>query len=133
MTSGIIPDEVRQFLLRHIDSVAQLEALLLLRTEAGREWAAADVARRLYIGAQDAAPLLRQLHADGLLSAAGDAPLYRYAPASAELGALVTRLAEVYAKHLVPVTHLIHSKPQPKPKPKVQEFADAFKLRKDES
>jgi hypothetical protein len=133
MTDGIIPEDVRQFIVRHIDSVAQLEALLLLRAEAGREWAVGDVARRLYIGPQETAPLLRQLHADGLLSDAGDAPLYRYAPASEELGRLVTRLAEVYSKHLVPVTHLIHSKPQPKPKPKVQEFADAFKLRKDES
>jgi hypothetical protein len=37
-------------------------------------------------------------------------------------------LADVYARYLVPVTNLIHAKP----KSRVQEFADAFKLRKDE-
>ena len=40
---------------------------------------------------------------------------------------MLERLAEIYAKHLVPVTNLIHSKP----KPRIQEFADAFRLRKD--
>jgi hypothetical protein len=41
---------------------------------------------------------------------------------------MVDRLAELYSKYLIPVTHLIHSKPQTR----VREFADAFKLRKEE-
>jgi len=40
---------------------------------------------------------------------------------------MLERTAEAYAKHLVPVTNLIHSKP----KPRIQEFADAFRFRKD--
>lgn len=133
MTNGIIPDDVQQFLMQYIDSVAQLEALLLLRADARAEWPTAEVAGRLYVSEREAAPLLQRLHADGFLAAEGDsAPRYRYQPASPELAQMVDRLAEVYAKHLVPVTNLIHSKPQPKPKPRVQEFADAFKLRKEE-
>jgi len=41
---------------------------------------------------------------------------------------MVERVADVYARYLVPVTNLIHAKPQIK----VQKFADAFKLRKKE-
>ena len=40
---------------------------------------------------------------------------------------LIDRLAELYAKHLVEVTHLIHSTLDRK----AQKFADAFRLRKD--
>jgi hypothetical protein len=38
------------------------------------------------------------------------------------------RAVELYSRQLVPVTHLIHSKPRPA---RVQEFAEAFRLRKD--
>ena len=41
---------------------------------------------------------------------------------------LSLRVAELYARYLIPVTQLIHAKPLTR----VQEFADAFKLKKDE-
>ena len=63
----------------------------------------------------------------GFVSAdAKDPSLYRYRPNSKELKVMLDRLAEIYARHLVPVTNLIHSKP----KSRIQEFADAFQLRK---
>jgi hypothetical protein len=40
----------------------------------------------------------------------------------------VNQVAACYAKYLIPVTNLIHTKPRTR----VQEFADAFKLRKEE-
>jgi len=52
---------------------------------------------------------------------------YRYQPGSLVLSQMVNRVAEIYSEQLVPVTNLIHSKP----KSRVQEFADAFKFRKD--
>jgi hypothetical protein len=52
---------------------------------------------------------------------------YRYAPADAGLRERIDRLADVYATHLVEVTHLIHSSLDRK----AQQFADAFKWRKD--
>ena len=39
---------------------------------------------------------------------------------------MVVRLTKIYSQYLIPVTNLIHSKPQTK----VQKFADAFKLRR---
>jgi hypothetical protein len=124
-----IPNDVRQFILENIDSIAQLEALLLLRGSPNEEWGAQKVAKRLYISEQEATPLLARLSAEGLIAFSNDKPpLYRYQPASDDLALIVDRLVETYSKHLVPVTNLVHSKPRTR----IREFADAFNLRKDE-
>ncbi|MPZ75087.1 MAG: hypothetical protein GEU77_01015 [Deltaproteobacteria bacterium] len=128
MNDELIPHDVRQFVLDRIDSVAHLEALLLLRSKPDEEWSCETVANRLYIDQRQTAELLARLSADGFVTATvGQSSVYRYQPASMELQQMVDRLAEIYSKHLVPITNLIHSKP----KTRVQEFADAFRLRKD--
>jgi DNA-binding IscR family transcriptional regulator len=129
MVEDLIPEDVRQFILKSIDSIAQLEALLLLYRSPEEEWSISAVAQRLYIPEQEASPLLARLQAEGLIVArAGESLLFQYQPDSIELAELVKRVAEIYSKHLVPVTNLIHSKPRTR----IQEFADAFKLRKDD-
>ncbi len=128
MSPYVIPDDIRRFLLKRIDSVAHLEALLLLRANPDMDWSEPAVAARLYLAPEEVSPLLSRLQADGFIMAA-DSPViqYRYHPSSPELAAMADRVAEEYAKHLVPITKLIHDKPRLR----IQEFADAFKLRKD--
>lgn len=128
MSPYVIPDDIRRFLLKRIDSVAHLEALLLLRANPNLDWSEPAVAARLYLASEEVSPLLSRLQTDGFIMAA-DSPViqYRYYPASAELAAMADRVAEEYARHLVPITKLIHDKPRLR----IQEFADAFKLRKD--
>src|SRR6187397_690760 len=58
MADDPVPVEVRNFLIHCIESVAQLEALLLLRATPQRAWKVPDVARRLYVGEGKAAQLL---------------------------------------------------------------------------
>lgn len=129
MISSPIPDDVRQFILEKIDSVAQLEALLLLRGNPSDDWNVAAVAKRLYVEETQArTALTRSLEEKLLIVSPTEPRRYRYQPESPELGRMMDRLSEIYAKHLVPVTNLIHSKP----KSRVQEFADAFKFRKDD-
>jgi hypothetical protein len=100
-----IPDDVRRFILESIDSIAQLEALLLLRRSPNEEWSAQKVARRLYISEQDATSLLARLSAEGLIAFSNDKPpLCRYQPDSDGLALIIDRLAETYSKHLVPLT-----------------------------
>jgi len=48
MTEELVPGEVKAFIGQHIDSVTQLEALLLLRAEARQAWDVSMVAKRLY-------------------------------------------------------------------------------------
>ena len=127
MDEKFIPDDVAQFVIDKIDSVAELEALLLLRNETERKWTPKDISRRLYLSDREGFEILVALSTKGLvLYKAGDSGWYEYRPGTAELGGMVDRLCEIYPKQIVPVTHLIHSKA----KKRVQEFADAFKLRK---
>lgn len=124
MPERVIADDVRLFILASIDSVAQMEALMLLRVNAGSGWTAAAIAQRLYITEAEVVPLLDRLCAQGIVTA--EAGEYVYRPAEA-LADIVARAAESYARHLVPVTHLIHSRPRTR----IHEFAEAFRLRKD--
>jgi hypothetical protein len=119
-----IPEDLRDFILRYIDSVSQLEALLLLHANPDEEWDAARAAHRLYVGEPEVVEVLARLCADGLLNCRDD--LYRYRPEPAEKGAMVDRLADIYARQLIPVTNMIHTKPR-----RIRAFADAFRFRKD--
>lgn len=128
MPSDVIPLDIRKFILQNIDSVAQLEGLLLLRVNAEKSYNTETIAKRLYINQDEAEELLHQLMERGLLSVDGKNPtLYQYAPQNPELERMVKQVVELYARYLVPVTHLIHSKP----KSKIQKFADAFWIRKE--
>ena len=67
MTDDVIPGDLRDFILRHIDSVAQLEALLLLRANPNEGWDIEQTAARLYVEQGEVAEALARLCADGLL------------------------------------------------------------------
>ncbi len=127
MSEPLIPDNVRAFLLQSIDSIAHLEALLLLRANPTFVWTAEMLAQRLYIAAPDAVMILQRLAATQFVTLAPDAPeQYRYQPTSADLAQMVDQVASLYSKYLIPITKIIHAKPRTR----VQEFADAFKWRK---
>src|SRR5262245_45212297 len=94
MGEVLIPDDVRVFLLQHIDSIAHLEALLLLRTAPTCTWSAETIAKRLYITTQEATVVLERLAADGFLNTPPDLPGgYQYHPISGELADMVDRVA----------------------------------------
>jgi hypothetical protein len=124
MTEKPVPEDIRGFILDHIDSVAQLEALLLFWRGVGTEWRVPEVAQRLYVGEAVAAEVLSGLCADGLLHCEDE--VYRYSPDTQELRQMVDRLADAYARYLIPVTNLIHNNPS-----RLRRFADAFRFRKD--
>ena len=65
--TDVIPSEIREFIDAYIDSVAQLEALLLLRRDPEVTWDAESTAGRLYISSEEAAALLKKLASDGFL------------------------------------------------------------------
>jgi len=125
MSDGAIPEDVRQFLLKTIDSVAQWEAVLFLRAHAGDAMPAAAVADHLYISEADVAPLLGALARQKILKESDGQ--YTYAPRTEALDAMIGQAADLYRQYLIPVTNIIHSKPRSR----VQEFANAFRIRKD--
>ena len=123
MSEELMPEEVRNLIVRHIDSVAQLEALLFLHARSSEQWDVATVAKRLYASPSDMAAALAGLTGDGFL--VRDSELYRYARRP-DCDAAVEALAEAYAHYLIPITNLIHSKSR-----HIRAFSDAFKFRKD--
>lgn len=123
MSSSVIPDEIRRYLVLCVPSVPYIEAVLLMR-EGRHVWQPDILARRLYLSEDDTQRLLARMQVDGLI--AEDAAGLRYSPESLELDELWGRLAVVYANHLIEVSTLIHTKPSGK----AQMLADAFVWRK---
>jgi hypothetical protein len=111
------PDDVRRFVLAHLNSVEQLEVLLLLRGAPEREWTADAVGRALYTSpAAAAAQRLADLAAGQLLAThTGPEPVYRYAPADDARRQLIDRLADAYRERRVAFITLIYSKPNDQP------------------
>jgi hypothetical protein len=129
MADDFIPEDVKQFILQNIDSIAQLECLLLLRGNPHVEWSVSTIARKLYVSEQVALDVLANLSAQALVSVKDAPAAYAYQPQDSGMDSMIGRLAELYSRYLIPVTHLIHSQH----KNKIQQFADAFRIRKDPS
>lgn len=124
MRDSPIPPDVCAFILRNIDSIAEVEALVLLRSEPDVCWDVAAIAARLYVTEATACSVLEKLHVLGV--AAGGQGGSRYVCASEDLEVSVACLIDSYRRYLVPVTNLIHSKSASR----VREFADAFHFTK---
>ena len=132
MAEDGITSRVKQFISDHVESVMQLEVLLLLAGQPGKVWTAAELAQQLRIDVAWVDAQLRAIVAGGLASVedagpGGGGPVFRYAPRTAELRATVDELAHAYADRRVTVIGLIFSKPVDK----IRSFADAFRLRKE--
>lgn len=123
-----IPDEVQRFILLAIPSVPHLEAILLMRGDPSLTWDAAQLARRLYSTEKAAKALLADLAGGGFIRHDRQRPGgLRFAPQSAQLAAMIDRLAVAYSQNLIGVSTLIHSKMNRK----AQRFADAFVWKKE--
>lgn len=123
-----LPLNVRQFIAHQIESVAQLEILLLLRRDPQRLWDADELARQLYISTQMCKVMLEDLVRRRYLVRDAATKSIRFEPADIEADALLAVLDDLYRERRVAIISEIHSNPISK----VQTFADAFRLRKDD-
>jgi hypothetical protein len=121
-----LPDDVRRFVIEHINSVEQLEVLLLLRAHPDQDWTTEAVGQTLYTPPAAAEMRLDDLLQHGFVTA-GSPPhkSYRYRTLNKD-DRLIAELADLYRERRVTVISLIYSKPHQQ----VQAFADAFKLRR---
>lgn len=127
MTEPAIPQQVLQFIAEQIDTVPQLECLLLLHQDDNRSWLADDVAARIYISRDTARAILQTLERRHLIASDGDPPRYRFSPSEVARREVVAQVAGTYQRHLVPIATFIHTKASAS----VREFARAFDLKKD--
>jgi hypothetical protein len=122
-----IPAAVLRFVEESIDTVPQLETLLMMSAAPHRDWRVEDVAAHNYITGQRAEETLGALHRRGLVSFDPPSSSFRYSPATEQVRELVNEVAAYYRRNLSRIATLIHAKPSAA----VMEFARAFELKKD--
>jgi hypothetical protein len=98
-----------------LDSVAELEALLLVRASRAQRWKATTLADRLYIPDEQARGVLEALYRRHLMARAGET--FEYDPASEALRRDVDALAAAYPRFLIAITDVIHGKSRTSPVP----------------
>jgi hypothetical protein len=125
---GDFPAELKQFIAQYVESLAQLEALLILRQDSQKQWNSPELAQRLYITPDMCEAILVDLERRGFAARAADGQAFRYQPRDRALDQLVGDLGTIYQQRRVAVITEIYSKPVTK----VQTFADAFRLRREE-
>ena len=123
-----VPRNVRELLERNIDSVEQLEVLLLLQRRPERAWSSTDVSRELRGNLASTAERLAELCARGLLTREPKEPAEYRLSTNPEVNEGVGRLAETYTERPVSVIKLIYEKPHPV----VRTFADAFVWKRED-
>lgn len=119
--------EARAFIVEHVDSVAQLDTLLLLRTDPEQKWTAARLSQELRADMGWVVAQLRSLCERGFVARVGEHE-FRYQPVSPALDRGVAAAARAYLVHRVAVIEMVHTRPTKG----VRVFADAFRLRRKE-
>lgn len=122
-----LPAELKAFLYSCVDTVEQVEILVLL-CKSGRAATAHAVAADLGLSDQVAREHLETLAARGLLTIAVGAEVsYVYVPKSVQLRRYAEQLTEYYATSRTAILRFITTSPR-----RAKRFSDAFKLRDPE-
>jgi hypothetical protein len=120
-------DEVYRFILNQIDSVPQMEALLLLWESRPKRWSESEIAERLYVCPDVVRNILQILVRRHLLGVdTQGTKVYWYESKPGELDRLIEAVAATYRRDLVRVSTFIHTKASAA----VRDFAQAFKFTK---
>lgn len=125
-----LPTDVLDLIARHLDSMEQVQALLVLRREPDRFWQVNEIATDVRASPEKVAAVLAILHDNKLVSVApGDPKSYRYSPATAALRTSVDNLEVAYNTRPVTLVKALYDRPARS----IQSFAEAFRLRKLDS
>lgn len=108
MATEPIPTDVRRLIERHLTSVSEVEALVLLARRPGK-WSVGAVAREFVVTSDHAARLLATLVRARLVRVEGD--LYEFDPDRTQDREAAERLAELYDTYRYRVMQILFSKP----------------------
>lgn len=128
MSESGFTDELERFIAGEINSLEQLEVLLLLSGNPHRWWTAQDVYNVIKSSTQSVVDRLNGMVERGFLRVEADNEVrYQFAPKDESVWRIVSELRDAYKERSVKVVQAIYSNPPDA----VQEFARAFRLRKD--
>jgi len=118
-----------EFILKNVDSVPHLEALILLWNSRPVAWTRDELASRLYIAKEKVSDLLRDLVRLHLIAESRTSPpKYSYSTGSDEQDEMMRQVDAAYRHDLVRISTMIHSKASSP----VREFARAFRFKKEQ-
>ncbi|MEK6555567.1 MAG: hypothetical protein AABZ31_10030 [Bdellovibrionota bacterium] len=126
MSETDIPADVSHLIFEKIDSVEQLEVLLILRTAVPASKSREQISSELRSSVSSVSSRLVGLQNAGLIQISPEDPdSYIFKPETPELEATVNRLTEIYKVRRHRIFELIFS-----PLKKGRHFADAFMMNK---
>jgi len=125
MSEGGLSVQVRDFVVRYITSIEQLELLLLFASDPARSWTIQQLVNEVRSSQESVNQRTKQLVEDGFV--ARDGEILRFAPTSPEKVAIIPELAVAYREYRVRITELIYSRAGA-----LKSFSDAFKLKPKE-
>ena len=127
MSSPVNDPDLLAFIRGSVRSVWALELLLLMRNRRDRSWTAEELVHELRASMPLVGDVLSTFEAAGLVKRV-DGERYAYAPASAALERYCDTLDQAYRERPVSVVNAIVTAPNDK----LQNFADAFRLKRGE-
>lgn len=122
MSDNDIPKTVRDFVFEYIDSVEQLEILLLLESDSSKSWSLAELSGLLRSNVNSVEKRVSLLLSQGLIIKNEDS-LYSFFLDSEGLKQTVHSLADIYKVHRYKILEMIFS-----PMKKSRDLAEAFRL-----
>lgn len=122
--SNEIPEALRLFLRRNINSVSLLDVLFLLKRAGDKSWSPEEVSVEMRTNPSYASSQLMELSGLGVLTS--DQGKFRYAPQAHDVE-IIEELERLYNSRRSAVISFIYSQPIDS----IRNFADAFKIKKD--
>jgi DNA-binding IclR family transcriptional regulator len=119
-----IPHDLAQFIQRCIDRLETLDLLLLLQSNAAREWTVRQLSDEMRSSPLATESALAMLLRHGFV--AKDGETFRFRPLTPELEETTRRLAACYRERRSAVIAAIFSRPSEA----VRSFAEAFRIKK---
>jgi DNA-binding IclR family transcriptional regulator len=110
--TGNLSTEVEDFITKHIDSMGEMDVLLLLAQDSSRWWSAESVYEQIKSSRPSLIRRLETLTRKGLLVSKDEAEIsYRFSPTTPELTIAIQALKEAYAERRLKVLECLSRKP----------------------
>jgi hypothetical protein len=122
MSDNDIPKTIRDFVFEYIDSVEQLEILLLLESDPNKSWSLEELSGLIRSNVNSVEKRTSLLLSQGLIIKNEDSQLSFFLD-NAELKQTVHSLADIYKVHRYRILEMIFS-----PMKKSRDLAEAFRL-----
>lgn len=127
MANNPVSQELSRFIARYIHSVEQLEILCLVSSNPAKSWSVGEVLHEVQSAEQSISSCLKKFQEDGFLVSRKKEGMFQFSPTQPSLADSVRDLSKTYRERRVTIVEMIYKKPSDP----IQDFAEAFRFKKD--